>query len=413
MEMPPEGEAAPEPGWVAPGLAEEFPGLGLFTTTLAAGATRSPEPLKERLRELSNRFGGQQAIVLRQRPIPWAYRVFFRHIALDPDETPTPIEQVSLERMRDGRFRSRNRVEDALRIAIVEVGVALQAFDAAKVEGRLGLRLSVEGEEFEGRVTPLAPGTIVLADESRPLGAPVRCRGEKRRAHAQDRAHDPGRDQRQGCARCGARRGLMGRVERHACVDFPSPIRRRVEMPEELLERTGFAEVPEAPADDTSWLPPAPPEGLDTALFEHDERAATHATCAARSRRWRRELGQLFASAFPRTGIDFRVPAPGGGPRMLSVDELERLRDSLASRICEVKTHLGEYSRAEELNRGLIERMTDDPESHKWVRVSNEHIGEPGCRHWHARPRWGVLGMLLGWWRVKVSSGCPLAEAPA
>lgn len=169
MEMPPEGEAAPEPGWVAPALAEEFPGLGLFTTTIAAGATRSPEALKDRLRELSNRFGGQQAIVLRQRPIPWAYRVFFRHIALDPDETPTPIEQVSLDRMRDGRFRSRNRVEDALRIAIVEVGVAMQAFDAAKVEGRLGLRVSVEGESFEGRVTPLAAGTLVLADESRPL----------------------------------------------------------------------------------------------------------------------------------------------------------------------------------------------------------------------------------------------------
>lgn len=183
-------------------------------------------------------------------------------------------------------------------------------------------------------------------------------------------------------------------------------------MPEELLQRTGFAEVPEAPADDTSWLPPAPPEGLDTALFEYDERAARR-DLRRQIAAMEAELGQLFASAFPRTGIDFRVPAPGGGPRVLSVDELERLRDSLASRVGEVKTHLGEYSRAEELNRGLIERMTDDPESHKWVRVSNEDIGERGCRHWHARPRWGVLGMLLGWWRVKVSSGCPRTMGPA
>ena len=53
--------------------------------------------------------------------------------------------------------------------------------------------------------------------------------------------------------------------------------------------------------------------------------------------------------------------------------------------------------------------MLLDPEEHKWVRVSNEDIGEPGCKHWHVRPRWGFLGMLLNWWRVKISSGCPLA----
>ena len=53
--------------------------------------------------------------------------------------------------------------------------------------------------------------------------------------------------------------------------------------------------------------------------------------------------------------------------------------------------------------------MLLEPERHKWVRVSNEDIGEPGCKHWHVRPRWGVLGMLMNWWRVKISSGCPLA----
>ncbi len=52
------------------------------------------------------------------------------------------------------------------------------------------------------------------------------------------------------------------------------------------------------------------------------------------------------------------------------------------------------------------------PQEHKWVRVSNEDLGEPGCRHYHARPRLGIVGMLLGWWRVRISSGCPLATAP-
>jgi hypothetical protein len=35
----------------------------------------------------------------------------------------------------------------------------------------------------------------------------------------------------------------------------------------------------------------------------------------------------------------------------------------------------------------------------------------PSCRTWHVRPRFGVIGMLAGWWHVKLSSGCPLAAA--
>jgi DNA/RNA-binding domain of Phe-tRNA-synthetase-like protein len=169
-DLPSEWEVAPEPGWVEPGLAEEFPGLSIVSTVLESASGRSPEALRERLRALSDRIGGPQAIQLRQQPIPWAYRVFFRHIGLDPDTTRTPIEQLIFERIHDGSFKSRNRIEDALTIAMVEVGVALRAFDADRVDGRVGLRLSTAGEKFEGRVSPLPDGTIVVADEKRPLG---------------------------------------------------------------------------------------------------------------------------------------------------------------------------------------------------------------------------------------------------
>jgi len=169
-ELPEEWEVAPEPGWIAPDLAEEFPGLSIASTSLESAIGRSPEALKERLRTLSDRIAGAQAIQLRQQPIPWAYRVFFRHIGLDPDTTRTPIEQLIFERMHDGRFKSRNRVDDALTLGMVEVGVALRAFDADRVQGGLGLRLSGEGEGFEGRVSPLPDGTIVVADEKRALG---------------------------------------------------------------------------------------------------------------------------------------------------------------------------------------------------------------------------------------------------
>ena len=122
-----------------------------------------------------------------------------------------------------------------------------------------------------------------------------------------------------------------------------------------------------------------------------------------------RRLGELFASAFPRRGIEWTVGA-AGGPRVLPTGELERVRDALALRLRDAQVELGRQADVEEANRGLLERMIADPAEHRWVIVSNQDIGDRGCKHWHSRPRWGILGMLLGWWRVRVSSGCPLAQ---
>jgi hypothetical protein len=120
------------------------------------------------------------------------------------------------------------------------------------------------------------------------------------------------------------------------------------------------------------------------------------------------ELAALFCTAFPRTGFEWGVPSRGG-PRILSLGELERVRDELADRLEENRRELSERAYVEEQNRCLIEEMQLAPEKYRWVRVGNADIGEPGCKHWHVRPRFGLLGMLMGWWRVRISSGCPLA----
>ncbi|HSE04309.1 MAG TPA: hypothetical protein VLK35_09185, partial [Methylomirabilota bacterium] len=62
------GEAVPEAGWVAPGLREEFPGLGLRHLLIEHGSGRAPRQVKRRLAELSNRFSGPHAIHLRHQP---------------------------------------------------------------------------------------------------------------------------------------------------------------------------------------------------------------------------------------------------------------------------------------------------------------------------------------------------------
>jgi hypothetical protein len=140
-----------------------------------------------------------------------------------------------------------------------------------------------------------------------------------------------------------------------------------------------------------------------------DERAARR-TLLDQVARLEEELSQLFCSVWPRKGFEWAV-AGRGGPRLLSLAELEELRDELAGRVQQVRRTLSERTYNEERYRCLIEEMLLDPEDHKWVRVSNEDIGEPGCKHWHVRPRWSFIGMLMGWWRVVISSGCPLATA--
>jgi DNA/RNA-binding domain of Phe-tRNA-synthetase-like protein len=162
-------EAVPEAGWIAPDLAEEFPGLGLRYLLVEGGSGRSPAEVKQRLRDLSSRFGGAQAINLRHEAIPWAYRVFYRHIGLDPDEQPTPVEALALERIKHGGWRSQNLLDDALTIAIMESRVALRAFDAERISGRPGIRQSQPAEGLEGRPGPLPDGTLVIADEVRPV----------------------------------------------------------------------------------------------------------------------------------------------------------------------------------------------------------------------------------------------------
>ncbi len=171
-------EPTPQQGWVAPHIAAEFPGLGIAWVEVDASPGRSPEPVRRRLRDLSDRFYGAQAIHMRERPIPWAYRVFFRQIGLDPDRTRTPVEQLAFERLHDGAYKSQGLPADALTVATAETGIALRAFDADRLEGTLCIRDSAPGEALAGRKGELTQGTLTIADERRPVGLLFGVTGE-------------------------------------------------------------------------------------------------------------------------------------------------------------------------------------------------------------------------------------------
>jgi DNA/RNA-binding domain of Phe-tRNA-synthetase-like protein len=163
-----EVELRAAPGWIAPDLAAEFPGLRLDWITVQGRRRRSPPAVARRLAGLSNRVRGSTVVAMRSQPIPRAYRAFYRQIGLDPDVTRIPVEAAAVARLAQGRFGSKDVVEDALLIAVVETGVGVWALDAERVSvGGLGIRASVSGDRLGSSdlASHLQPGRLVVADD--------------------------------------------------------------------------------------------------------------------------------------------------------------------------------------------------------------------------------------------------------
>ncbi len=159
-------------GWISADLAEEFPELKLRTVGVPYVPGPSTDGLRQQLRYVSDRMTGAKAIKLRRDPVPSAYRVFYRLVGLDPDQTLTPVEQAALDRLFHGDYRAGGLVEDALLLSLVETGVPVYAVDEGALAGPVGLRPAVAGERLGGgEYDPdLRPGRLVLADPERPVG---------------------------------------------------------------------------------------------------------------------------------------------------------------------------------------------------------------------------------------------------
>jgi DNA-binding transcriptional regulator YhcF (GntR family) len=94
-------------------------------------------------------------------------------------------------------------------------------------------------------------------------------------------------------------------------------------------------------------------------------------------------------------------------PRIANVAELERTRDALLTQLGEARAAAARRARRERRAREVRDAMVADPASHRWDVVSAEETGEEGCAEWQVGSRFGPLGALMSWWRVKVSGGCP------
>jgi DNA/RNA-binding domain of Phe-tRNA-synthetase-like protein len=167
--MSDEVSVSPAPGFIEPQLQDEFPGLRLDWLTVAARPGHSPPALVRRLKALSTGYRGASVVAMRTKPIPQAFRIFFRHIGLDPDVTRVPSEAAAVARLLHGEFRSAGLIPDACLVALIETGVPVWALDADVVdEGGLGIRTATATDlsEEATQLLRLSPGGLVVGDRS-------------------------------------------------------------------------------------------------------------------------------------------------------------------------------------------------------------------------------------------------------
>ncbi|MEI6791962.1 MAG: hypothetical protein WCK97_01860 [Actinomycetes bacterium] len=145
---------------------------------------------------------------------------------------------------------------------------------------------------------------------------------------------------------------------------------------------------------------------LDEPTLELSERAARRSLLD--------QIGQLdrllsaaVCEAFPdRLELPELMPR---GPRVQSLGELELLRDGLVGSLREARSALAAREQERALAHELLTEMLRDPAKHRRLRITQRELGVGGCGVWSVAPRLGPMGRLMGWWRVKLSSGCPLA----
>ena len=170
-----------------------------------------------------------------------------------------------------------------------------------------------------------------------------------------------------------------------------------------------MADVDVRPALAPSALPGA--DGLRRA----DPDAAARAQLRGQIADLERRLSDALIACLPYGDAAASAPAlparaahrPRAGPRVLDLGDLERVRDELATRLAGARAELHRRGEREARARVRLERMRLAPGRHRFERVTRADLGEGRCGVWQVRPRLGLLGMLMGWWEVKLSSGCP------
>lgn len=155
--------------------------------------------------------------------------------------------------------------------------------------------------------------------------------------------------------------------------------------------------------------PPNPFAHEDSALAARERTDAewrARRDLRAQIDRMERRLAERQASRFPtdRSRLIGAHATSGHAGALQTLGDLERTRDHLIAAHAAVDAREAEVRR----NRDLLSLMQEHPRLHEGKRLTSSDLGEPGCHVYTVGPWFGPIGRLGGWWRVKISSGCPL-----
>ena len=343
---------------------------------------------------------------MRTQPIPRAYRTFFRQIGLDPDIDPDPERggrgrAAAARRLcarRPGRRRAAGGADRDRRAGLGARRRRRRSRRPRDPDDASGDRLG-SGPERRASLSGAGSWSPTAATSTR------RCSGARARPRAGPRTR-----------RVLFAVGVAGVPPIHieealwVCVEVLEPVRDRSEDAK-LASGPRRRRESMALLSSSDRLRGRAPSGPASRPGQRDELAARR-SLRAQIARLERELAGAFVTAFrwaARAAAD-RVVRPRRGCSTSASSSRSATSSPARS------TPRGRRSRSAPISRPqtavLLERMLLEPGRYRFARISCRELGEPGCGVWQVRPRLGLIGMLMGWWQVKLSSGCPLATGP-
>ena len=365
---------------------------------------RTPRALRERLRVLADRFRGARALDAAPRAGP------ARLPRLLPPRRPRPRRRPHAGRgggARAPRARRASHSRGPLADALLRrgdgdrrAGVGARrrrgstarwaCARAARASGWARARTPHDVPPRPPRASPTPRGPVAVlfgdvADRATPPSAAARALRLVRRRRSRACRRSTSR------RRCAAVRCEDARRDSAGAIDFGRS--RGIAGPDRSLARRR-ADVRRG--------------GVDERAARRTLRGADRAGSSASSSR------RASCSAFPRDGST-SAASPRRAPRAARACSASASSSACATTSPSACAARARRSR-ERAERGGRRARAAGADAARARRATSScaspaaDLGEPGCGVWQVRPRLGIIGMLMGWWQVKLSSGCPLAR---
>ncbi|MDI6708479.1 MAG: phenylalanine--tRNA ligase beta subunit-related protein [Candidatus Thermoplasmatota archaeon] len=137
---------------IDPALLNIFPDLEVIETEISEVTVKKAdstlEELKKEIIEKVKAFYSLET--LKDAKVFRAYRDFFWRLKIDPTKTRPAGEALIRKILLGKEMPAINNVVDCYNLVSIQTGIAIAAFDSARLKGALNLRFARKGESFLG-----------------------------------------------------------------------------------------------------------------------------------------------------------------------------------------------------------------------------------------------------------------------